>query len=354
MNRFDCEDWRARVLGLFDGQRPELRTREHMGAILGELRERNVFSMLTGTGARAPARLTTAAEVLEAGARFDGSLGWILATGIGVTFSLQVADAFPDAFSTGEYGAGVFRAGTATAHREANEYRIRGKWRFCTGASFADWIAVGVNLHEDGKPVLSSSGKPKTAMAILPKKDVRILDAAETMGLNQSDTRDIAVEDVAVPSSWVGTNPFSLYRPYFVLWPAFAALGLARAALDAWKASLASNANRRERSATEFARAEAAWRAARAYAYSEIPHVEEATARATFDEREVRDAALATAQAASTARSIVQMAFHGAGSSAVFLSHRMARISNDASTLLHHISLGDDVLEHAGKGLLEG
>ncbi|WP_394841527.1 hypothetical protein LZC95_31185 [Pendulispora brunnea] len=354
MNRIDYgDDWKAGVLGLFDGPDTELRTHDAMAALLRELRKRKVFSMLAETRERSPAPLALAAEVVEAGARFDGSLGWLLVTGICTTFSLRVAEAFPEAFSSGEYAASVFRAGTATAHRDAEGYRISGKWRFCTGASFADWIAVGVNLYEGDKPVLSSSGKPKTAMAILPQKEVRILDTAETIGLGLSETRDIALENARVPPSWVGTNPFSLYRPFFVLWTGFAALGIARAALDGWKASLARNAGRRERAATEFARAEAAWRAARAYAYGAIPWVEEATARARFDEREVRDAALPTANAAVTAKNIVHAAFYGAGSSSVFVANRMARISNDALTMLHHISLGEDVLEHAGKGLLE-
>ena len=89
----------------------------------------------------------------------------------------------------------------------------------------------------------SAGGRPRASVVTLPKADLQIIDTWHTLGLRGTGSHDVVADEVSVPTAHV----FSLFdgpvldRPlyrfpvfgFFALSIAAAALGNARAAIDA-------------------------------------------------------------------------------------------------------------------------
>jgi len=100
------------------------------------------------------------------------------------------------AFGLTEPGAGSDAGGTRTAAVEKDgEYVINGNKCFITNASFAKHLALtAVTGEKDGKKEISAIIVPTDT------KGFRVIDNYEKMGLNASNTTELVLEDVRVPT----------------------------------------------------------------------------------------------------------------------------------------------------------
>lgn len=98
-------------------------------------------------------------------------------------------------------------------------YRLTGRWTLGSGVNHADVIMGGATVHENGKPRLTTSGRPDVRLAFLPAARWQILDNWNPNGLGGSGSHDYAIEDVFIPEDFTlipgQTNrPEPLYNWY--------------------------------------------------------------------------------------------------------------------------------------------
>ena len=77
----------------------------------------------------------------------------------------------------------------AAAIRSAGGYRLTGKWGFCSGSDFSEWLIFNAPAGESGEG----------HMFIVPRQDTVTIDDWYPTGMRGTGSRTIAVEDVFVP-----------------------------------------------------------------------------------------------------------------------------------------------------------
>lgn len=307
-------------------------------------------------------------RIIERIARVDGSTAWVAAFGSANTYMASL----PIETQRVIYATGpdqVFAGGLYPAQRaEAvpGGWRVTGRWRFASGCMGADWIGVG--LEVDGPPNPDGTpGRPRALAAVAPAHEVEIVPNWDVVGMQGTGSHDTQVVDKFYPEAWtfVRGGGATIDEPLF-RYPAvcFQAevhasvnVGLARAALDlaiemGGVTKTITGAPRladRGYYRLELARAEAAWRAARAFFYE--------TAESAWDSLMRGDAVsseqanlirLSATHAAHTSADVIQRAYRIAGMSAIHKTHRLQHIVRDSMVVTQHAFLSEGTLENAG------
>src|SRR5579883_240171 len=110
-------------------------------------------------------------------------------------------------------------------------WRFSGKWKFSSGVEHCQWIFLGgLTPKDDAAGPGSKGGGGDYCTFLLPRKDFRIVDTWDVLGLKGTGSQDIEVTDVFVPDyrvhktsdAYLGTSPGNavntghLYRYPFV------------------------------------------------------------------------------------------------------------------------------------------
>ena len=118
-------------------------------------------------------------------------------------------------------------------------YRLSGRWNFSTGIPHGTWVAAltPVRRADDG----DAAGQDEQVVMLLPKKDIRIIDAWHVKGLRGTGTLSFEVDDLFVPSIHT-YDPAAETREdgplYMILTTLLFAAGFATVALGNARASL--------------------------------------------------------------------------------------------------------------------
>ena len=325
----------------------------------------DLVAALVGTGlfrAWVPARYggeeTDALAVLdaiEALSFHDGATGWCAM--IGATTSLTAAF-LPPAFAQEIYGdplavTGGFAMPAGRGVRVEGGIVVNGRWQWGSGTSHCTWIGGGCVVEGGGAPFV-----------FFERDQVELLDTWHVAGLKGTGSTDYAVVDAFVPDGrWVhvlAAEPVvdgPLYRMPFMgllsLGVCMVALGLARRAqhelveLAGGKRPAGSAKTLAERQVVqaEVARAEAAWRSARAFV-REV--VEEATAVGVTDEMRRRLRLAATDATWRSAQAVDRMYSAGGGSS-IHEAHPLQRVFRDVHVATQHGMVADRTYEPVGR-----
>ena len=184
----------------------------------------------------------TQLDVLEAVSRIDPAAGWCLMIGAASLGSLSAFlpdEAIEDIFVGGrppKVAGAAAPSGTATPVEGG--YRLTGHWQFGSGIQHAEWVSAGA-LVAGG-----FDDYPRQLRVAMPRRQVKVHDNWQVMGLRGTGSCDFSVDDLFVPQrfAWdaARTEPtrggalYRLGRPGFVTneHSAFA-LGVGRRALDA-------------------------------------------------------------------------------------------------------------------------
>lgn len=310
-------------------------------------------------------------EVTEALATANASAGWCAM--IGATTALNAAYMAPE-FAEAIYGdpaiitGGVY-APMGKAQREGDHYRVSGRWQWGSGSANCSWLCGSCTLWENGEMKRLPSGAPDTRMMVFPASDAVLHDTWHVMGLKGTGSGDFEVKDILVPAgrsvSLVTDKPLEsgpLYK-----FPAFGllslgvsavALGNARGALDAFhslatvKKSQGSAKTLAERQTmqAEFARCEAAWRAARAYLFAEIDLVWAVAQQADDIPMQMRaDLRLACTHMTRTGAEICRTLYDLGGGAALFEASDLQRRFRDAHAITQHIVTAPSTFELTGR-----
>jgi alkylation response protein AidB-like acyl-CoA dehydrogenase len=239
-------------------------------------------------------------------------------------------------------------------------WSIRGRWPWGSGTQHSQWILAGVRC--DGV----------WRFCFVPRRDVEFHDTWYTGGMRGSGSLDYSVDGVFVPddhSLVVGKmrrqvdTPLARFPNFTLLATGVAAVGLgvARRALDEivdiaqGKRPQFSAKTLAKSSYTqvEVAKAESAWRAARAFLLDELAAAWEVAGRGDTVSVERRvGIRLAAAHAASVCTAVVDTAYTLAGGTAVYDTSVLGRLLRDVHVVTQHVQTAPKLNEPLGKSLL--
>jgi alkylation response protein AidB-like acyl-CoA dehydrogenase len=296
-------------------------------------------------------------DAIEALSFHDGSTGWCGM--IGATTTLTAAF-LPPAFAQEIFGdplavTGGFAMPAGRATPVEGGLLVNGHWQWGSGTTHCTWIGGGCIIDAPG------GGAP---FVFFERDQVEILDTWRVSGLKGTGSNDYVVRDAFVPEGrWVHVlraEPVvdgPLYRMPFLgllaVGVSSVALGLARraqhelVALASAKQPMGSAKSLAERQAVqiEVARAEAAWRSARALV-REV--VEEATETGVTDEMRRRLRLAATNATWRSAEAVDRM-YHAAGGSSIHESHPLQRVFRDVHVATQHAMVAERTYEPVGR-----
>ncbi|MDF1604107.1 3-hydroxy-9,10-secoandrosta-1,3,5(10)-triene-9,17-dione monooxygenase oxygenase subunit [Nocardioides sp. YIM 152315] len=142
-------------------------------------------------------------EVVRALSGACGSTGWV-ASVLGVhpwqvaLFEEQAQDevwsADPDVLISSAY------APIGRLVREGGAYRLSGRWSFSSGCDHAGWALLGALAPPE------AGGHPEFVTLLVPRRDYRVIDVWDTVGLRGTGSNDVEVDDALVPAHRVLRN----------------------------------------------------------------------------------------------------------------------------------------------------
>ncbi len=314
-------------------------------------------------------------RVIEAIARADGSTAWCLCQNnvCSVVAAWLPAESarkiFGDPRAVLAWGPGPARADVV-----AGGYRITGSWSFASGGRHATWLGAHCPVFEaGGRQRLDSTGTPIELTVLFPARDAPMTDIWHVVGLRGTASDAYAVDNLFVPEAFTlvrdvaetrrETGPLYAMTTHLLFAGGFAcvALGLARSLLEALVALTSEKTPRGYRTKlrdsapaqTEIAVAEARLRAARMYVLATLGDVWETVRRDNRFSIDQRMAIrLAATHAIQEAVAVADVAYHAAGTTAIFDRNPFERRFRDIHALAQQVQARRSHFETVGRYLL--
>jgi alkylation response protein AidB-like acyl-CoA dehydrogenase len=318
----------------------------------------------------------TCARVVEELAIFDSAAAWSLQIG---NTSVWWSARMPQAGIEEIYGSGPGRDVPVAAafHPPQHAVEVKGGFRLsgrsplASNVHDAEWVMLTGMIFEGDRPRIVD-GRPDVRAFTFAARDAEIVDTWDSLGMRGSDSHDVAVQDLFVPSSRTfSLGPEFQPGPHFqgplYRFPGMAQVGLiiapvllamGRGAIDELRALAASKTpfgstkSMRDRVHVQatLARAEGILRSAWQLYYETLSAAWDKTRagqRATLEER--ADLLLAGVHAAQSSAQVVEMMHALAGTSGVYKRNRLERHLRDAMTLRHHGFVSESRYEVVGQ-----
>jgi alkylation response protein AidB-like acyl-CoA dehydrogenase len=359
------------------GAAPEIeRQRELPEPVVAAMVERGFFRMLlprsVGGAELPPAPYL---RVVEEIAKGDASAAWCLNQGAGCSMTAAYLDpaAAKEVFG-GPRGILAWGPGPGKARIVEGGYRVTATWSFASGSHNATWLGCHVPIYEEnGAQLLRPDGSPVIRTPIFPKSCAEMTDIWHVMGLRGTGSDKYSVTDLFVPAAFVAArdddstrredgvlyrfSSLQLYASGF----AGVAMGIARSTLDAFielarsKVPFRGKTTLRDNNVvqSEAAQAEARLRSARALLYRSLEEIigeVERSGHITLEQR--MTIRLASTFAIHQSMSVVDMAYHAAGSTAIFEENPFERRFRDIHTVSQQVQGRSEHFETVGQYLL--
>jgi indole-3-acetate monooxygenase len=346
--------------------------------LLDALHEAAIFRTLLprrcGGDETDPATYVAVMEILAAA---DASTAWCIGQASGCSMAAaylepeiawQVWGSDPRAVLA--WGAGP--AGVAQVVEGG--YRVTGRWGFASGGRHATWLGGHSRvLERDGSLRTDAQGEPAEWSMLFPKHAAVMTEDWQVMGLRGTGSDSYTVKDLFIPGDHALCRDtdeerretgrlyrFSTTHLYASGFGAVA-LGIARGALDAFKALAqektpqATSRMLRDSAVVQMqvAQAEATLGAARAYLLQTLRDIWDSVGHSgvmTLDQRmAIR---LAATFATHQARQVVDVAYHEAGATAIFATNPFERRFRDINTVSQQVQARSTHFETVGAHLL--
>jgi alkylation response protein AidB-like acyl-CoA dehydrogenase len=305
-------------------------------------------------------------HVVEAASAIDGSIGWVVANGGGMS---RVAGYLPKSVAS-EWFADPYTfiasatGAVGTAELVTGGYRVTGRWPFGSGSAHATRF-MGLAMVKDA----SNNNQPPICF-YFERGQVAIHDTWHVSGLRGTGSSDFEVKNAFVPTEHshdflapVPSQPGAVYKiPGLTIFPwsiTGAPLGIANGAIAAFtknatqkKIRLATTVQLRDREMLHSAvgRTQAIIGAARAFLKEAMTEL-----LAALDEDRDRlmraraNLRIACAYAAEGSSSIVQMLTTEAGAGAIFESNALERATRDMNASVKHVAMSPQSYIVAGR-----
>jgi alkylation response protein AidB-like acyl-CoA dehydrogenase len=267
---------------------------------------------------------------------------------------------------------------TAKAIAADAGYRLTGRWPFASGSRHANWMAAHCAVYEpDGETRRNDAeGNPVDRTFIFPRASAEIIDNWYVMGLKGTGSDSYAVNDLFVPEersmTVFGRNPAErrvhgpiyLFTVHQLFGASFAAvaLGIVRSALDAFvelaktkvPAPTGGSTVLRDNAVvqSQVGVAQTQLASARVFLLHALEEVwDEAVNGAVSLDKRVQ-LRMAESHATQTAKQVMDIAYHGAGATAIFESNPFERRFRDLHTVTQQVQAHFSVFEVIGKHFL--
>ena len=174
--------------------------------------------------------------VVEHAAAFDGTIGWLVGNGGGISRAggYLSPDAARKVFGEPSSFVASSTGAVGKAVPEKSGYRITGRWPFASGAPHATTFAPLCEVDDNSGRIV---------IAFVPREAVRLIDNWHVSGMRGTGSWDFEVHEAFLPSEFVcdlqpvPTQPGVVYRlparSAFVWTVATIPLGIAKGAIDA-------------------------------------------------------------------------------------------------------------------------
>lgn len=305
-------------------------------------------------------------RVVEAASAMDGSIGWIVANGGGMS---RIGGYLPQAVATEWFAdprAFIVAATGAVglAQPVAGGYRVAGRWPFGSGSGHATRF-MGLAVVKDGEAI-----NPRPTCFYFAPEDVTVHDTWHVSGLRGTASHDFEVQDAFVPAAHTHdlmaptpTQPGVIYRiPGLSIFPwsiSGAPLGIASGVIAAFvkqamqskpRPGATGNLADREMAQSAVGRSEALISAARAFLADAMTGL--LAALDDDEDRRLRARArlrIACAYAAEASTNIVQMITAEAGSGSIFETSPLERAGRDLQAAVKHVAMSPQSYTAAGR-----
>ena len=149
------------------------------------------------------ADVPTIADVCEAIAYADGSVGWAYAQNIVVmSYAAYIDPALAKDYAKIKAAAGMF-APIGTAERRGDVYRVSGRYQFGSGSGHADYIGGGAIVMQEGEMVMRDNGLPEMVAYVVPVQNVELQGNWDVMGLRGTGSYDFEIPEQDIPEGMV-------------------------------------------------------------------------------------------------------------------------------------------------------
>ncbi|MEL0084160.1 MAG: acyl-CoA dehydrogenase family protein, partial [Gammaproteobacteria bacterium] len=288
-------------------------------------------------------------EALEELSRYDGSVGWIgtFAAIGGLSVATLDPDSVKELFPTPDVVPAGQYALVGRAERVEGGYIVNGNWSFGSGCRHAGVITGGCVVTENGEPVIDENGMPEPLTIYVLKEEANIdLDSWQVTGMRGTGSHDYSLTDHFVPAKHTSDSryrarrdePLYSFPALFLFSHLPMPLGIARAALDyvyqmgdikriqPGRRLLKENGDAHE----AVAKAEAALRSARAWAFEVIGDIWETQCRHEQLTNEQRALfRLCLVQVTRVARDVVTQMYDLVATSAIHQNSAIDRLMRD-------------------------
>jgi alkylation response protein AidB-like acyl-CoA dehydrogenase len=352
------------------------RRRELPEPIVAAMVERGFFRLLLprslGGAELLPAPYVAVVEEIAKG---DASAAWCLNQGAGCSMTAAYLDpeTAQEVFSEPR-GILAWGPGPGKAQKVEGGYRVTATWSFASGSHNATWLGCHVPVYdESAEPRLHADGRPIIHTALFPKSKAEMTDIWHVIGLRGTGSDKYSVTDLFVPERYVVARDADatrreeglLYRfsslQLYAAGFAGVAMGIARSTLDAFvalardKVPFRGQRTLRDNNVvqSQVAQSEARLRAARAFLYDSLEEITNEVARSgglTLDQR--MTIRLASTFAIHQSMAVVDMAYHAAGSNAIFEENPFERRLRDIHTVTQQLQGRQEHFETVGQYLL--
>jgi len=168
-------------------------------AVLDYCYERRLFKLFVPDALGG--RMTPLPEALrwfEEASRVDGSFGWLVTIGSGGGYfaAYMEPDAAKQVFADRHAVIAGSGMPTGTARRTDGGYRVSGRWKYCSGSTFATTFTANA-IVETGEP--ASGDAPSIRAFIFRPQQVNIVRDWDAFGMKGTESHTIVVEDAFVP-----------------------------------------------------------------------------------------------------------------------------------------------------------
>jgi alkylation response protein AidB-like acyl-CoA dehydrogenase len=315
-------------------------------------------------------------QCVEAIASGDASVAWCMNQGSGCSMSAGyleptiAREVFGGQRDVLAWGMGP----GAKAIRVEGGWRISGNWAFASGSRHASWLGAHCPCFAaDGTPQRHPDGRPWERTMLFRREIASIKDIWQVVGLRGTGSDAYSVQDLCVDDAHTITRdrpeerrePGLIYRfaamQIYASGFAAVALGTARAALDAFielargKTPALTQTGLRDSAVIQSAIgiADAKLKSARAWLIQVLRETQEAVKLAgelTTDQRiAIRQA---STFAIHQAKEVVDVAYHEAGSTAIFDANPFERRFRDVNTVTQQVQGRRSHFETIGQHLL--
>lgn len=292
-------------------------------------------------------------SVIEEIASHDASTAWCLgqANGCAMTGAYLEADVAREVFGRPDGIVAWGPPGPGTASPAPGGYRLSGQWSFASGIRHASWLGAHVAvIDKDGSARRRPDGGAVLRTLLFPKSSAQIEDTWRVVGLRGTGSDTYKVNDLFVPERFTvlreptarprqggklyGFSASNLYSSGF----AGVALGVARRVFDSLielardKIPRGARRTMRDDNVVQFevAQCAARLRSARAYLLATLDEIWRDLAedgRLDLDQNvRIR---LASTWAIHQARDVVELLYHAAGATAIFVDQPFERRFRD-------------------------